>query len=395
MRPLRVLYLDHTAELSGGELALLRLLGALDRNRVTPIVALASPGPLVDALRAIDVDTHVVPLDPRVREARKDALGPGGLAVRVCQLGTLARYARELAAFARAERADLLYANSLKSDLYGALAGRRARVPVIWHVRDRIETDDLPAPAVWLMRCLARRWPACVVANSASTLATLRLGTARPTEVIGSGLTPDTIERCSGPRTASAVARIGLIGRIAPWKGQDVFLRAAAEVLRQGYAARFEIVGKALFGEQAFERRLPALAHELGIAAQVEFRGFQADIPAVLRSLDVLVHASTTPEPFGQVIVEGMAAGLPVIATDGGGAREIVSAGVTGLLVPMGDVAALAAALCRLLARPHEARALGAAGRAHALAHYTVEGFARRSEALYERVVAANGRATG
>jgi glycosyltransferase involved in cell wall biosynthesis len=384
---MRVLYLDHTARLSGGELALARLLGALDRSRVEPIVVLGEEGPLRDLLARQSIETHVLPLDAQVREVRKESLRLGGLLLQLRSLTAVWRYARRLARLARQRDADLIYTNSLKSDFYGALAGRLAGIPVIWHMRDRIETGYLPAVTVHVVRLLARYLPVCVVVDTASTLQTLRLNGARPTEVIASGLTREYIQSCQAPRQANRIPQIGIIGRIAAWKGQDVFLQAAAQVLGQGIAARFRIVGSPLFGEQGFDQRLRALAAELGIADRVEFLGFQSDVPAILRSLDILVHASRTPEPFGQVIIEGMAAALPVIATDGGGAREIIENGRTGLLVPMGDADALAQSLAQLLMHPAQAQALAAAGRQHVLEHYTVERSARQSEALYARLL--------
>jgi glycosyltransferase involved in cell wall biosynthesis len=382
-RPIRVLYLDHTAKLSGGELALARLLGALDRARVEPVVVLAEEGPLRELLVRQCIDTYVLPLDERVRNVSKDSLGVAGLLGQIGSLHGLWRYARRVSRFARQRHVDLIYTNSLKSDIYGALAARLAGLPLVWHVRDRIEDSYLPRPAVWLMRLLARHLPACVVANSASTLARLRLGEGRRTAVIASGLTPEHIERCGAPRPANPVPQIGIIGRLAPWKGQDVFLAAAAMLLRQGLSARFRIAGSAMFGEQAFEQQLRQQAVELGLTGHVEFLGF-SDVPPLLSSLDILVHASRIPEPFGQVIIEGLAAGLPVVASDGGGAREIIENGRTGMLVPMGDAGALAAALAQLLTQPERARSLAAAGREHVLKHFTIEQSARSSEALYE-----------
>ena len=119
----------------------------------------------------------------------------------------------------------------------------------------------------------------------------------------------------TGPMTSGAV--FGMLGRIAPWKGQDLFLRAFAEAFPGG-TERAVIVGTAMFGEEDYERELPALAAELGLDVRVEFRGFREDIWRELAALDVLVHASLTPEPFGQVVLEGMAAGLPVLAPDEG-----------------------------------------------------------------------------
>jgi glycosyltransferase involved in cell wall biosynthesis len=386
--PIRVLYLDHTAQLSGGELALARLLGALDRRRVEPIVVLAEEGPLRELLIQQSVETHVLPLDQRLRNVRKGSLGLAGWIAQIGALGRLWRYARQVSRFARQRRAQLFYSNSLKADFYGAVAARLAGVPIVWHIRDRVEDGYLPPAAAWLVRLLARHLPVCVVANSASTLETLKLGGGRRTAVIASGLTPEHIERCWVAQRSNPTPRVGIVGRIAPWKGQDVFLEAAARLLSAGVAARFCIVGAPMFGEEAFDGFLRERASSLGLVDHVEFLGF-SDVPAVLRSLDILVHASKTPEPFGQVIIEGMAAELPVVATDGGGAREIIENGRTGVLVPMGDAGRLAEALVGLLTHPERAHSLAAAGRRHVLEHFTVEESARRSEELYEELMGA------
>jgi glycosyltransferase involved in cell wall biosynthesis len=156
---------------------------------------------------------------------------------------------------------------------------------------------------------------------------------------------------------------VGMVGRITPWKGQDVFLSAFARAFPDG-AQRAVIVGSPMFGreEEQYAEGLRAQAHELGIADRVDFRGFREDVAAELAAMDVLVHASVTAEPFGQVILEGMAAGLPVVATAGGGPSEIVDHDLTGLLYPPGDSAELGR-LLGLLDADQDLRArLGAAG---------------------------------
>lgn len=329
-----------------------------------------------------------MPLGEDLRATKKDHLGWRGTLKRGLQVPQLLTYARELARFAQQNRIDLVYTNSLKADFYGALVGRFARLPVIWHVRDRIEESYLPVAAVRMVRLLARRLPSCVVANSVSTLETLQLPPQMLTEVISSGMTQDYIRQCMAPRESNTIPQIGIVGRIASWKGQDIFLRAAALVLQSGRKAQFRLIGAPLFDEADYLVKLENLAKELRITDSVSFLGFQRDIPAQLRALDMLVHASTSPEPFGQVIVEGMVAGLPVIATNGGGAREIVTHNQTGLLVPLADVEALAEAMTTLLDDPALAARLAAAGRQHALESYTIEISARKSEALYAKVLA-------
>ena len=128
------------------------------------------------------------------------------------------------------------------------------------------------------------------------------------------------------------------------------------------------LVGAPLFGEDDYERDLRSLGRRLGIAPRVEFRGFRTDIPAELARLDLVVHASVIPEPFGQVVTEAMAAGRPVVAADAGGPALIITHGVDGLLSPSGDARALALELSRLAKDPLLRTRLGNAARERARA---------------------------
>jgi glycosyltransferase involved in cell wall biosynthesis len=151
-----------------------------------------------------------------------------------------------------------------------------------------------------------------------------------------------------------------MVGRIAPWKGQDLFLRAFARAFARG-EEQARIVGSALFGEESYGASLHRLVSDLGLAGRVDFAGFHEDVYAQLARLDVLVHASRIPEPLGQVVQEGMRAGLPVVAAAAGGPVELIADGRTGLLYPPGDVGALAERLERLASDPDLRRRVGAA----------------------------------
>jgi glycosyltransferase involved in cell wall biosynthesis len=187
------------------------------------------------------------------------------------------------------------------------------------------------------------------------------------------------------PRSGG-VPVIGLVGRISPWKGQHIFLRAAAEVLKKYPGARFQIIGAPLFAEQDYDRHLRELAAELGIESSVEFTGFQSNVDQWISRLDLFVHASTTGEPFGQVVIEAMAHAKPVVATRGGGIPEIVQDGVTGLLVPMNDAPAMSLAIDRILADPVAAGAMGAAGRRRVEEHFTIRRTARRVQDIFDTI---------
>jgi glycosyltransferase involved in cell wall biosynthesis len=288
-----------------------------------------------------------------------------------------------LAARLRQLRPDLVHTNSLKAGVYGSVAARLAGIPMIWHVRDRIEDDYLPRAAVLLVRRMSRHLATAVVANSRSTMRTL----AAPSKpvVIYSVLPEVLSEVPPRQRMHGRPLTFGIVGRLAPWKGQDMFLRAFARAFPQG-EERAAVVGGALFGEDEYRQTLPRLAQSLGIAERVELRGHRPDVWDELATIDVLVHASVTPEPFGQVVLEGMAAGVPVIAANAGGPAEILRDDVTGVLYEPANTGALAAAMKRML-DPGVRERLRAAARSE-LGPYSPPVVAAALQQLYERVAA-------
>jgi glycosyltransferase involved in cell wall biosynthesis/uncharacterized protein involved in exopolysaccharide biosynthesis len=394
--PRRVLYFDHTAMLGGGEIALLNLVRLIDRTVVYPVIVLGAEGPLAAALRSV-AEVHILALPDEIRAAKKDKIGPRSF-LHLGRLISIALYIRRLRRFIRQNGIDIVHTNSLKADIIGGLAARLGGKPVIWHVRDRIADDYLPSAVAKGFRLLSRFVPTFIVANSAATMETLQLsGKSRNNNsnngnnnnnkdrkvVIHDGTTlpEDPVPPGNGNHLL-----VALIGRISPWKGQDVFLRAVSRVSARFPNARFKIVGTSLFGEREYESSVRTLCDELELDNIVEFTGFCVDIASVLRNLDVLVHASTIGEPFGQVIIEGMAAAKPVVATNGGGVPEIVVHNETGLLVPMRDVEAMAEAICKLLADPSKRHSMGNKGRERVRAYFTIERTVKKVQAVYERL---------
>jgi len=245
---------------------------------------------------------------------------------------------------------------------------------------------------------LCRTVPDFVIANSTSTLGTLHLMGKRTGLAIASGIdtaafTDVVHDGCEIDGLAPEVTRkkqgicIGLIGRISPWKGQHIFIEAPSLLHSRFPTVRFQIIGAPLFAEREYEQQLHELCERLGVAEAVEFVGFVENVSPRIAQLDIVVHASTSGEPFGQVIIEGMAEQKPVVATNGGGVPEIVEDGVTGLLVPMGDAVAMAEAIDFLLRNPQTAKEMGARGRERALSHFTIQMTARKVEAVYDHVL--------
>lgn len=389
-----VVFFDHTAQLSGGEIVLLHMATHLDRALWTPVVVLGSDGALRDALERANIETHVLAMDESVVQTRKDAIGGGSL-LKLRAAWQMLKYSRRLAKFLKRRRADVLHCNSLKADVVGSIAAKMAHVPLLWHIHDRIEADYLPSRVVQVLRFLCRRLPNGVVANSEATLQTLHLPPSKKARVIFPGVPLDEIDDADKHRvldvadntTRNAAPRLGMVGRISRWKGQHVFLEAASQVREYFPTAQFVIVGAPLFGEEAYEREVRDLCSRLGLDSCVTWTGFCDDVGAHVRGWDLQVHASTVAEPFGLVIVEGMALGKAIVATNGGGVPEIVRHGETGLLIPMNDSVAMSDAILCLLRDPKRAREMGGLGHERVREVFTATEMARHLEIFYDEVV--------
>jgi glycosyltransferase involved in cell wall biosynthesis len=349
-------------------------------------VILGEDGPLVAQLRDSGIEVEVLALSAAARDTRKDTVTATGVPLSAARAS--AGYVLRLRRRLRELQPDVLHTNSLKSALYGGLAGRAAGVPVLWHVRDRIAPDYLPGAAVRLVRAAATVLPSAVVTPSELTMATLPSRRPAIRAVVPDSVDPppDAGARTDDPHPL----RVGMVGRLAEWKGQHVAVEAFARTFPDGDAELW-LIGDAMFGEVTYADRLRRQVQSLGLGDRIQLRGFRDDVWAELAQLDVLVHASTSPEPFGQVVIEGMAAGLPVIAAVPGGPAEIIVDGVDGLLTPSGSVDGLVAALQRLAGDPALRDRLGRNARI-AAARYTP---AQTAQGLLEvyRQMAGQGRA--
>lgn len=365
--PLRVVLLTHTGEVGGAELAMARMTEALPPE-VEVIVVLGADGPLARRLEDAGTAVRIEPMPDaaRTRSRTTAARSRSTLIDLLSLLPYLWRLRRRIAG----EKPDVVCSNSLKSDLVALPVCWSLRVPLVWFVHDRIAHDYLPRSTVRLFRALARLVSGGVIANSKATAATLPR--ARPMTIAYPGYSPDQVAHDRGLATLGRERPepplVGLLGRVSPTKGQLEFVRAAAIVRSTRPDVGFVIAGAPLFGEEAYAEKVRAEITGLGLGDAVQMVGQVADPRTLLDVLAIAVHASPVPEPFGQVVIEAMIRGVPVIATSGGGIVEIMVDGALplGWLVPAGDSAALAAAIVEVLDNPEEAsaRAVAAYGSA-------------------------------
>jgi glycosyltransferase involved in cell wall biosynthesis len=200
-------------------------------------------------------------------------------------------------------------------------------------------------------------------------------------------ISSDRIRRELGLSATAPV--IGFVARIDPWKGLEIFLRAAKQVVERVPSAHFLIVGDAPAGFERYRDSMVSLSGALGLAKHVHFLGWRyrlSDIPEVMAALTMLCHTSARPEPFGLVVIEAMAVGCPVIAPLAGGPAEIVQENVTGYLVPPGEVAVFADRICCLIQDPERRARMSVAGRERVVREYSSERFTCRLADLYARV---------
>lgn len=301
------------------------------------------------------------------------------------------QYAFKIARLIRIEKVDCLYLNNdLVNNLSGMIAGRLMHIPVIQHER------DIPAPISRLATSLCSH-ASRVLAISTPVRQALE-GMGYPGErirMVPEGLDlnlyqpadPEILQKIRSqlgvsPRDKMAV----LVGMVMDWKGQHVMIDAAPAVLAHYPDMKFVIVGESPAGAECYAAGLNEQVKRLGLSGTVLFSGYRSDIPAVMQAADIVVHASTSPEPFGRVVIEGMVMRTPVIATNIGAPPEIIRSGDTGFLVPPSDPEALAKTMLHILDHPTLAEKVGENAYREVLRKYSIQRHAALIESVFEEL---------
>jgi glycosyltransferase involved in cell wall biosynthesis len=402
---MRVAYVSVSDQLGGSEIAMLEAIKAVRRARPAWRLFLVLPGhgPLREHAAAEGVDCVVVPA-PRAIAALGESGGGRSLwnmrwrasfAVRLARaLASIRPYERDLRDAIAACDPHVVHTNGFKAHILGPrIAGGAA---LVWHLHEYAG----PRPVTRrLLRTQARRCDA-VIANSASVArdAAAALGLARPVAVVHNAVDLQRFHpsRTSGadldalaglPRPSCGVVRIGFVATFARWKGHEVFLRALAQ-LPAGAPVRGYIVGGPLYsttGSEYSRGELETLARSLRLNERVGFTGYVPSVEA-MPGLDIVVHASTRPEPFGLVIAEAMALGKAITTSAVGGAGEIVRLGVDAIGHEAGSPESLTASIARLAADDALRAKLGGQARAAAERLFDPRRLARDLTTTYESV---------
>jgi glycosyltransferase involved in cell wall biosynthesis len=390
----RVLYLSPIGDIGGAERLLASFLAVLDRMRYDPVVAAPAHGRFARAMADLKIPFAPIAI-PRTLERLSLRGKRATLGEIVIAIATAIRTVFLIFRLIRSLRPAIVHTNGTKMHLLGTLAARMAGVPVVWHIHDFL------VPGTWerLLALLGRRMKVRVVANSEAVRRSLEpMGLCPQTVCIPNGVDLNRFHPKSdglGVRKEFGLSPdtrvVGLVGILAPWKGQDVFLRAAALIHAKQPATRFLIVGDEIYktaGHGTFRAQLEQQVAQTGLKQVVTFTGYRDDMPDIIAALDIVVHASVQPEPFGLVVLEAMACGHPVIATNGGGVPEVLGTdGACGLLVPPNNSNALAAAILRLLEDTARRASMGRAGRRRAQELFDIRLHAQHVQRLYDSIL--------
>jgi len=385
MNAARLAFVDHAPFVGGAETVLLDVIAHLDRSRFDPIVFAPAGSPLVSRLNTACIAWRDL-LMPHINS-------PSPLMPLRWRSATL-----RLARLAREERVDLIHANTVRAHLISAFAAKPGDIPCVWMLHD----DTFPR---WLFNRLRRR-PARLIANSHTTARHYGLEADPRACVVHNGV--DT-RAAPGDRFRFR-RRIGIgpekiliahVGRLVRWKGQHLFILAAARIASQFPDARFVLVGDYTPGDESlcvlgggatYLAELRRLVESSGLSERFTFAGHQDSVADVYAGIDLLVHSSTRPEPFGRVLIEAMAAGVPLIASAQGGPTEIVEDGITGLLVMPGSSQLLAEVMARLLSDAPRRRAMSLAARQRAREHFDIRQQVEQLQSIYESVLRSQSR---
>ena len=402
------MFLSPAAQQGGAEAVLLDILGILRIDRPAWVVHLIAgeDGPLLSKAGEMGVRCELLPFPKTVRVFGENR--PQGIRTnkrvflsKLRRLFSWLPVARETVVYGwglrrrlRRLQPDLIHSNGMKMHLFGSLA-KPEGTPQIWHLHEYLGNRSVMKT---LLRWLA---PRCtlVVANSESVADDVRavLSSGPKVETVYNAVDLDVfkpdgprfdLDQAAGlPPAPVGTIRVGLVATFAFWKGHEVFLRAAAKTDEN---IRFYVIGGPVYTTAGSQRTLAELRHlaeTQGILHRVGFTGFVEEVAGAMRALDVVVHASTEPEPFGLVIVQAMACERAVVVSAAGGALELVHPEVDALVHAPGDVDALISAIGTLAADPALRRRLGTTGRLHVNERFTRRQMAARIVPLYEMLV--------
>jgi glycosyltransferase involved in cell wall biosynthesis len=389
MAPQPILFIHHANDMYGADIGLLHSIKSLDRQKHYPIVILPSDMPtgmLSPELERLGVEYHFAPLGI----LRRKYLTLRAIIPLTIQLLRGIAFVRSTA---RSRGVALVYTNTMVT-VSGAIGGKLAGVPVLWHIREIL---SMPWPVRWVLHktlslCATRI--VCIskavrdsLLKEAPNLASKTVVVYNAVSVAGANGKGQEIGLRQELGVPQDTPLVGMVGRISHWKGQEILAEAAALVLENDPDVRFVAVGSYFADESHYLQKLKSLINGLGLDNKFRLVDYRTNVTDVYRALDIFVLPSVKPEPFGRVTVEAMTQGRAVIATNHGGTVELIEDGVTGILVPPADPRSLAEAIELLLADPPLRERMGQAAASYAKENFGLAGHGQQMRSIIDEMV--------
>lgn len=342
----KIIFIHHYPLISGAEKVLVSIISGLQKDEIEPILV-CPKGELSDQMESYGVKTYNIAI-PVLRKTWNPVMF-------LFFIFSFVQVSISLFMITRKEHAKIIYANSFIACLFSVTMVRLSRKKLVWHMHDLIQK----APLNRVFVSLAGYVSDTVIATTKFMKQNLASLGVDPDiiEVIPNGIDLGYFDRNRIKQNnfrkhlgiSSDIPLVGIVGQLTPWKGHRDFLYAAAKVVEKNKYVKFIIVGDSRQNDgNSYRGDLEQLVSNLGIFKNVIFIGFHNDVRKIMSSLNILVNCSCA-EPFGMTIIEAMALGVPVIATDSGGVPEIINDGKNGILYPPGDCRCLAQNILEIL----------------------------------------------
>jgi glycosyltransferase involved in cell wall biosynthesis len=354
---MKILFLDQSGNLGGAELNLLDL---AKFYRDSCLVSLFVDGSFSKALEQSEIPVEI--LSNQTLAIRKDSSWWQSVS-NVGQIISLIKKVVQLS-----YNYDVIYANTQKALIIGAIASLITGKPLIYHLHDILSSEHFSRTNRQLAVLFANRCASLIIANSEATKTAFieAGGKEKLVQVVYNGFNLEQYQnldhqglQLKQQLNLNGDYIVGHFSRLSPWKGQHILLEALTHCPK----AIALFVGDALFGEQEYVEQLQQQVKQLGLSDRVHFLGFRSDIPQLMSMCDLITHTSTAPEPFGRVIVEAMLCGKPIIAAAAGGAIELIENNQTGWLTTPGDAMQLAAIINQCQAQAEATAKIAQAGK--------------------------------
>lgn len=389
---MRIIYLNHSGKVSGGEISLLTFFkGLKEKKEIEPILACPAEGTLKE--RAQSMGLPIMDIEPFEAGFTKNPLSFLSYGVK------LLRTARKFASIVKELNADLIDANSVRAGLVASASTFFHKIPILVHVRDCVPRNRIGN----LTRRIIARRASKIIANSSYVAHHFALDDSmfRKIDVVYNPLDlstfdPDRVD--SGQfkkmfKVNGSYPLLGVVGQISPWKGLVDVIRAIPKVLSSFPEARLLVVGEpkfdavsARYDNVAYFRELKSVVEKLNLEKEVIFTGERSDIPEVMKAIDLLVLASWE-EPFGRALIEAMAMEKPVISTNVGGPTEIVEDGVTGVLLPPKNPQVIARTVIEVASDRKKSEEMGRRGRAEVQRRFNTDTYVTKMFAIYKKIL--------